>query len=87
MILITRPHRQAISLAEKIQAQGGHSIIFPTLEIVPLFPPPLLSSGDIAIFVSANAVDYGPPLSPEKFSKQMVIAIGTGTACALQKKD
>lgn len=85
-ILITRPARQAALLAEKIRACGGNSIIFPTLEIVPLLNLPPLPSSDIAIFVSANAVEHAPRFSPENFSTRIVIAVGTGTARALGKK-
>lgn len=63
-VLVTRPAHQSENLAKLIAAAGGNAIRFPTIEIVPPADPgPLLSlldrlSGfDLAIFVSANAVE------------------------------
>jgi len=67
-ILITRPARQAGGFAEKIAALGGPPVIFPAIVILPPTDPApvarahaILSDYDYAIFVSANAVEYGVP--------------------------
>ncbi|TSA48487.1 MAG: uroporphyrinogen-III synthase [Nitrosomonadales bacterium] len=67
-IAITRPAAQAQALAALIRAQGGNPILFPLLEILPLqdytdFEHAIacLNQCDWAIFISANAVEYGVP--------------------------
>lgn len=90
-ILITRPEHQAHALSELITAAGGKTIVFPTIIIEPTTShsglQPLIKkimNYDIAIFVSANAVDYVAPgwQPPQSLT---VIAIGPGTANALEK--
>lgn len=90
-ILITRPQHQSKALNELILAAGGKTIVFPTIEIEVLTQQPKLqqlskkiNDYDIAIFVSANAVDHAIPLSLEEKSLT-IIAIGPGTATALKK--
>lgn len=63
-ILVTRPAHQAEHLAQLIETAGGRAILFPVLEILdPLDSAPLLHAidhldeFDIAIFISANAVE------------------------------
>lgn len=63
-VLITRPVHQAQHLSELIEAAGGVAIRFPTIDIVPPEDPAAflnvldrLSDYDLAIFVSANAVE------------------------------
>ncbi len=65
-IVVTRPHDQAVSLAQRIIENGGNSILFPLLEISPVADPlPLqqlvarLAEFNLAIFISPNAVRYG----------------------------
>jgi uroporphyrinogen-III synthase len=65
-VVITRPRDQAVSLAQRIVQEGGHSILFPLLEISPIADPlPLhqlvshLAEFNLAIFISPNAVRYG----------------------------
>ena len=67
-ILVTRPARQAGGIARRIAALGGTPVIFPAIVILPpADPAPLaraqasLANYDFAIFVSANAVEYGVP--------------------------
>ena len=67
-ILITRPARQAAGFAQKVAALGGTPVIFPAIAILPPADPSALArvhaalaTYDIAIFVSANAVEYGAP--------------------------
>lgn len=90
-VVITRPAHQAARLARQIQEGGGKIIIFPMLEILPVSDDSSLraamenlSTYQIAIFVSANAVHYALPFCQSPFSVQF-IAIGPGTARALQK--
>jgi uroporphyrinogen-III synthase len=89
-ILITRPARQAAGLAQKIAALGGRAVVFPAIAILPPGDPaPLacahaaLADYDIAIFVSANAAEYGAP-DPRRWPATLaVFAPGPGTAEAL----
>jgi uroporphyrinogen-III synthase len=89
-ILITRPARQAGAFAEKIAAIGGAPLIFPAIAILPPADPAalarihaVLSSYDFAVFVSANAVEYGVP-EPSRWPSSLIpFAPGPGTAEAL----
>jgi uroporphyrinogen-III synthase len=89
-ILITRPARQSAGLAQKVAALGGMPIIFPAIAILPPADPmalgrahAALATYDIAIFVSANAVEYGAP-DPRRWPERLVVlAPGPGTAEAL----
>jgi uroporphyrinogen-III synthase len=89
-VLVTRPARQAGPLAQKIAALGGSPIIFPAIVILP--PPdasPLaalhgrLHEFDVAIFVSANAAEFGVPASGRWPEGVAVYAPGPGSAEAL----
>ena len=89
-ILVTRPARQAAAFAQKVAALGGTPVIFPAIAILPPADPAALaraqdalSSYDIAIFVSANAVEYGAPDPPRWPARIVVLAPGPGTAEAL----
>jgi uroporphyrinogen-III synthase len=89
-IVITRPARQAAGLAREIAALGGRPLVFPAIVILP--PADVaalrevqwnLARYDIAIFVSANAVEYGvgdPAAWPASI---LALAPGPGTAAAL----
>lgn len=62
-IVVTRPAAQAGALAEMIRAAGGVPVLFPTIDIAALADLreldaalDALASFDLAIFVSANAV-------------------------------
>jgi len=89
-ILITRPARQAGGFAQKVAALGGQPVIFPAIVILPpADSAPLarahaaLAEYDYAIFISANAVEYGAP-DPGKWPPRLVaLAPGPGTAEAL----
>lgn len=89
-VVVTRPLRQAAVFAGKIAALGGTPIIWPAIVIL----PPLdtarlaqvhaaLASYDIAIFVSANAVEYGARQAGAWPRHVVVYAPGPGTAEAL----
>ncbi|QJR16896.1 uroporphyrinogen-III synthase [Usitatibacter palustris] len=65
-VVITRPLPLAESVAAELAAAGARPIVFPTLEIHPVQSDPaldaalaLLPRADLAIFVSANAVERG----------------------------
>ena len=89
-IVITRPARQAAGLAREIAALGGRPLVFPAIVILPPADAAALRAVqwglaryDIAIFVSANAVEYGvgdPAAWPVRI---LTLAPGPGTAAAL----
>lgn len=65
-VVITRPSHQAVPLVQRIQQSGGNVIEFPVLFIeAPAHPEEAeeilrdLANYDLAIFISANAVEYG----------------------------
>jgi len=89
-VLITRPARQAAGLAQQIDVLGGRALVFPAITILPpVDPAPLaraqreLADFDYAIFVSANAVEYGVA-DPSSWPGHLIaFAPGPGTAAAL----
>jgi uroporphyrinogen-III synthase len=89
-IVITRPARQAALLAQQIAAVGGTPLIFPTIAILP--PDDIraldevhrrLAQFDYAIFVSANAAEYGVGNAAAWPAALPAFAPGPGTATAL----
>jgi uroporphyrinogen-III synthase len=95
-VLVTRPAEQAHHLAQLIETAGGIAIRFPTIKIdEPSDRSALakqideLASTDIAIFVSANAVNKAMPLIAGRYSpfpQQLQIAcVGQGTARVLER--
>lgn len=65
-VVNTRPAHQAKSLSDSILAVGGEVVELPVIEIAPPAKPDILQSqltrlgeSDLAIFISANAVDAG----------------------------
>lgn len=89
-ILVTRPARQAAGLAQQIAVLGGKPIIFPAIVILPPVDRSALervqrdlARYDYAVFVSANAVEYGVG-DPASWPANLVaLAPGPGTASAL----
>jgi uroporphyrinogen-III synthase len=89
-IVITRPARQAAGLAQQIAALGGKPVMFPAIVILPPADRSALERAqrdlaqyDYAVFVSANAVEYGVG-DPASWPAQLVaLAPGPGTASAL----
>ena len=89
-VLVTRPARQAAGFASQLAALDAVPIVFPAIVILP--PPDRASLDrvhaeldrfDIAIFVSANAVEYGAP-APRAWPPGLrAFAPGPGTAAAL----
>ncbi len=89
-VVVTRPARQAAGLAAQLSALGAVPLVFPAIVILP--PPDraqldhvheTLDRYQAAVFVSANAVEYGAP-SPQAWPAQLrALAPGPGTAAAL----
>ena len=90
-IAITRPADQANKLASLITEAGGTPILFPLIEIVPLYDYSQfeavisdIETYDWAIFISSNAVDQAMPRVIKRFGlvpKQLQFAaIGPQTA-------
>jgi uroporphyrinogen-III synthase len=89
-IVVTRPARQAALLAQQIAALGGKPLIFPTIVILPPADQRGLDDAhrrlaqfDYAVFVSANAAEFGvgdPTAWPAALP---AFAPGPGTAAAL----
>jgi uroporphyrinogen-III synthase len=89
-VIVTRPQRQAAAFATKIAALGGMPIIWPAIVILPPLDGERLARAhaaladyDIAIFVSANAVEYGVPAARVWPAGLVTYAPGPGTAEAL----
>lgn len=92
-ILVTRPTAQAGRLAALIAELGGEPICFPLLEIYPADDPialhqavAMLSSYDVVVFISPNAVKHSVPLILDAGTwphAVRVAAIGPGTAADL----
>jgi uroporphyrinogen-III synthase/uncharacterized protein HemX len=95
-VLVTRPAHQSEGLRQSIEAAGGRAFLFPLIEIRPLPDPARaldwvgdLARYDIAIFVSANAVDHGLDLVDThggSLATIEVIAVGTATARRLEAR-
>jgi uroporphyrinogen-III synthase len=88
-VIITRPAAQAHALARLIAAIGGRAILFPALEILERPPLPesraAIEDADIAIFISANAVEFGLRFAQTPLPKSVKLAaIGKMTAQALR---
>jgi uroporphyrinogen-III synthase len=94
-ILVTRPAHQADALCALIEAAGGSPLRFPVLEIRPAVDAPSVQAGlarladyDLAIFVSANAVQHTlTALAPRAWPGRVEIAaVGAATARALESR-
>jgi len=105
-VLITRPVRQAAGLVRRLAALGATPIAWPAIVILPpADPAPLaraqanLASYDIAVFVSANAVEFGvgdpahwpaslAPFAPGPGTAEALAAVGvTGTRVPAERFD
>jgi len=89
-IVVTRPQRQAAALAKKLAAVGATPLLWPAIVILPPRDRAsleraheTLATYDIAVFVSANAVEFGAPDPSRWPSSVRVFAPGPGTAEAL----
>ena len=94
-VLVTRPARQAEGLCRRIEEAGGRPVRFPVVEIAPPTRPEAaaavadrLAEYDIALFVSANAVERGLALVRERLGALpeglRLAAVGRATARALE---
>lgn len=93
-VLVTRPAHQAGRLCALIEAAGGRALRFPVLEILdPLDSGPLLAligrldEFDVAIFISANAVNKAMNLITARRALPphlKLAAIGKGSARELE---
>ena len=93
-VVVTRPHAAAEALAAPLAAQGARVWLLPALAIEDMPATPALEKllaglerFDMAIFVSANAVDRGLPAARRfgPWPKHLrVAAIGEATAEALR---
>ncbi len=94
-IVLTRPAGQVGHLAELVRAAGGEPLLFPALEILdaanlqPLFLlMDRLETFDLAIFISANAVNKALALvqSRRRWPQELrVAAVGRASERALQR--
>lgn len=89
-MLVTRPARQAAGLARQLAALGAVPIVIPAIVILPPAEREhldrvhaTLAEFDVAIFVSANAVEYGVPVPALWPATLATFAPGPGTAAAL----
>jgi uroporphyrinogen-III synthase len=90
-VVLTRPVQQARATANLIEANGGRAVLFPALEISRHTPEPdareALANADIAIFISANSVEFGLHYAQGKLpSNLQLAAIGNATAQALKNQ-
>ena len=94
-VVITRPRKAAQTVAEELSAAGARPIVFPALEILDVDDAKRLDAAlatlarsDVAIFVSANAVDKGLEAARRKGAwpaRAKVAAVGELTAAALRQ--
>lgn len=93
-VLVTRPAHQASRFQQLLAAQGAHAVLFPVVEIRPPDDVAALATQlvdiatyDTALFISANAVDYGLQAlaTPQLLQHLTLGAIGKKTAQALQQ--
>ncbi|MGH8589275.1 MAG: uroporphyrinogen-III synthase, partial [Gammaproteobacteria bacterium] len=95
-VLVTRPAHQAQGLQRLIEAAGGRAFLFPLLDIKPLNDPSRalswirdLARYEIAVFVSANAVEHGlglMALHGGTLGAIGIIAVGRATARRLEER-
>jgi uroporphyrinogen-III synthase len=91
-ILVTRPVQQAVRFSALIEAEGGRALCYPTVEIGP--PPDadalartlaLLSSFDVAVFVSPTAVREALKHMKSWPGALRAAAVGPGTKAELER--
>lgn len=94
-ILVTRPAHQAAAVCALIEAAGGRALRLPLLEIRPALDAAAVQAGlarladyDLAVFVSANAVNFAlDALDPRPWPTPLAIAaVGAATARALEQR-
>jgi len=95
-VWITRPESQSHSLSQLVEAAGGEGLIIPVIEILKKHIAEAerrllegLIEGDIVIFISPNAARFiGQALTDpaSRFRNMTVLAVGSGTARALEQE-
>jgi uroporphyrinogen-III synthase len=93
-VVVTRPQPAAARIAAELAAAGARPIVFPALEILDNEPRDALEAvlaklpqADLAIFVSANAVERGLAAAGRRGAwpqRVRVAAIGEATAAELR---
>lgn len=87
-VVVTRPTGQAEELASAIATAGGEVFRFPVIDIVPRTSDEVAgmlaatATPDMVIFVSRNAVEFGP--SAASVTGATIAAIGPSTAAMLR---
>lgn len=91
-IVVTRPRDQARGLTRRITELGGNAILFPLLEIAPAADASELdalkqhlSSYDLLIFISPNAVKFGMSALGHVPSSVRVATVGQSSAQGLRE--
>lgn len=91
-VVITRPAGTGTRLARKVLALGGTPVLLPGLSLRGASDPPHAKAqwlqaqhDDVLIFTSPAAVRYALALAPWDKAHGAVIAVGQGTARALQR--
>lgn len=92
-IVVTRPRDQALGLTRRITELGGNAILFPLLEIAPAADASELntlkqhlSSYDLLIFISPNAVKYGMSALSTLPNSVRIATVGQSSAQALRDR-
>ena len=93
-VVITRPRAAAEALAAALEREGARAFVFPALAIEPVADSPALLAAldalaacDLAIFVSANAVELGLAAARRRGpwpARTRVAGVGEATAEALR---
>lgn len=91
-IVVTRPRDQALGLTRRITELGGNVTLFPLLEIAPAADASELnalkqhlSTYDLLIFISPNAVRFGMDALGTVPSNARVATVGQSSARALRE--
>ena len=83
-VVVTRPREQADELIAQIESAGGAVLALPVLRIAPVdADTSMLSSADIVIYISRNAVRYCPVSALGDNAR--IAAIGPATAAELRQ--
>lgn len=92
-IVVTRPRDQAVGLTQSITELGGNAILLPLLEITPATDASELnalkqhlSTYDLLIFISPNAVRYGMDALGTVPNNVRVATVGQSSAQALRDR-
>lgn len=91
-VVITRPAGTGTALAKKVSAQGGVPLLLPGLSLRAVADPQhakqqwqAAQGDDVLIFTSPAAVRYAFALAPFGSACRSIVAVGRGTAKALQR--